>query len=228
MVIQFINRAGDGALEGFEEDILSGDDLYLLKVGSDGVEGDLGVVVLEREVAQPHVAQLGVPVPLQQFAAHIVRLVSAGAEDTLLEVSGIRAVEQHVLVVVGLDDEVVGRTDIRFHLGVDGSAVGHEHKTLPEVIDAVTEAVGRVVLDAEGVDAHAEQFPLFPFVEITPAGSQFLAHTVVPVDTLVDGCGGVDRQADAFAEGAYSTDMVGVVVGDEHTHDVLEVKAHLA
>ena len=141
-LIEFIDGAGCEPVEGFEEYILPGNNLYLLEVRADGVVRQFGFVVLEREVAEPHVTQIGVPVTFQQFAAGVVALVPAGREDPLLEVSGVRTVEKHMLVVVRLDDEVVGGTDIRLHFVVVGPAVGDQHEPLTEVVDAVAQAVG--------------------------------------------------------------------------------------
>ena len=168
------------------------------------------------------------PVTLDEFTADVIGLVSRRAEDALFEVGGVRTVEEHVLVVVGLDDKVVGRADIRLHLFVDGAAVGHEHETLTLEVDAVPEAVGGVMLDMEGVDLHTKQFPLHSFLEIASAGTQLLAHAVVAVDTLVDESRRVDRQVNAFAECAYRADMIGMIVRDEHTHDILKIEPHVA
>ena len=79
-----------------------------------------------------------------------------------------------------------------------------------------------------GIDLHTEQFPLHPFLEIAPAGSQFLAHAVVAVYPFVNKRGGIDRQVNAFAECAYRADMIGVIVRDEHTHDILKIEPHVA
>ena len=133
-----------------------------------------------------------------------------------------------MLVVVRFDHQMVRRTDIRLHLFVRTAAVGHQHKTLPLVVDAVTQTVGRVMFDMKRVDAHAEQVPFFAAFKEASAGAQFFTHTVVAVDTFVYSSGGVDWQFDAFAECAYRTDMIGMVVGDEHTHDVGKVESHLA
>ena len=179
-------------------------------------------------MAEPNVSQFGVPVSLYEFSAYIVGLMSSRREDSLFEVSGIRTVEEHMLVVVRLDDEMVGRSDIRLHLFVDRSAVGHEHKALTVEVDAISETIGRVVLNTKGIDLHTEQFPLHSFLEIAPAGAQFLADTVVAVDTFVNECRGVYRQMNAFAECAYRADMIGVIVRDEHTHDILKIEPHVA
>ena len=150
-------------------------------------------------MAKPYIPQIGVPVALQYFAARVVALVSAGRENALFEVRRIRSVEEHVLVVVCLDDQVVCRADIRLHLFVHAAAVGHDHKALAEVINTVSHALGGVVLDVERIDLHAEQLPLFAFLEIAPAGTQLLAHAVVAVYTLMDQSGGINRQMDALS-----------------------------
>ena len=226
-VVEFIDRTGCGPVQGFEEDVASGLNLYLLQIGSHGVVRHFRVVVLLREMAEPHVPQPGMPVLLQQLPAGVVALVSARAQDTLFEIGRIGSVEQHMLVVVRLYHKVVRRADVFLHLLVDAAAVGHEHKALSAIVNAVPDAVGRVMLDAERVDFQPVQVPLFALVEETSAGAQFLAHAVVAVDTRVNLRRGVDRQFDPLAQGAYGTDMVRVVVRDEHAHDVPELQTHL-
>ena len=133
-----------------------------------------------------------------------------------------------MLVVVRLDNEVVRGTDIFLHLGIHRAAVGHEHKALPLIIDAVPEAVGRVMLDMEGIDMHTEELPLHASLEIASAGAQFLAHAIVTIDTLVNLRRSVYRESDAFAKRTYGPDMIGMVMGNEHAHDIMKIQPHIA
>ena len=133
-----------------------------------------------------------------------------------------------MLVVVRLNDQMVGGTDIRLHLRINRPAVRHEHETLTQIIDAITEAIGRVMLDMEGVDPHAEKLPLHAALEIAAAGTQLLAYAIIPVDALMNLRGRIDRQLNPLAQRAYGTDMVGMIMRDKHTHDIMKIKPHLA
>ena len=178
-------------------------------------------------MAKPYVPQIRMPVTLQQFTTHIIRLVSAGREDSLLEIGRIRTIEQHVLVVIRLNHQVISRSDILLHLIVHRPAIGHEHKALTIIIDAVTEAVSRVMLNTESIDGHSEQLPFLPFLEITTTGTQFLPYAIVTINTGMDLGGSVYRQFNPFTQRTYGTNMIGMVVGNQHTHNILKIQVHL-
>ncbi len=228
LVVQLICRTWRGASQRFEEDIATGLDLNLLQVLLDGVVSYLGVVVLQGQVAEPDVSQPGMPVTLQERATGVVALMTARTKDSLLEVSRVRAVEQHMLVMIRLDHKVVRRTDIRLHLVVHRTAVGHQHKSLIHIIDAVPQTIGGVVLNVESVDLHAEQIPFLPSLEIPAARSELLADSVVAVYTLVDLGGGVNRNLHPLTQCTYRTDMIRMIVRDQDTHDIGEIEIHLA
>ena len=178
-------------------------------------------------MAEPYVPQIRMPVTLQQFTTHIIRLVSAGREDSLLEIGRIRTIEQHVLVVIRLNHQVISRSDILLHLIVHRPAIGHEYKALTIIIDAVTEAVSRVMLNTESIDGHSEQLPFLPFLEITTTGTQFLPYAIVTINTGMDLGGSVYRQFNPFTQRTYGTNMIGMVVGNQHTHNILKIQVHL-
>ena len=178
-------------------------------------------------MAKPYVPQIRMPVTLQQFTTHIIRLVSAGREDSLLEIGRIRTIEQHVLVVIRLNHQVISRSDILLHLIIHRPAIGHEYKALTIIIDAVTEAVSRVMLNTESIDGHSEQLPFLPFLEITTTGTQFLPYAIVTINTGMDLGGSVYRQFNPFTQRTYGTNMIGMVVGNQHTHNILKIQVHL-
>ena len=178
-------------------------------------------------MAKPYVPQIRMPVTLQQFTTHIIRLVSAGREDSLLEIGRIRTIEQHVLVVIRLNHQVISRSDILLHLIVHRPAIGHEYKALTIIIDAVTEAVSRVMLNTKSIDGHSEQLPFLPFLEITTTGTQFLPYAIVTINTGMDLGGSVYRQFNPFTQRTYGTNMIGMVVGNQHTHNILKIQVHL-
>ena len=228
LVVQLICRTWRGASQRLEEDIATGLYLNLLQVLLDGVVSYLGVVVLQGQVAEPDVSQPGMPVTLQERTTGVVALMTARTKDSLLEVSRVRAVEQHMLVMIRLDHKVVRRTDIRLHLVVHRTAVGHQHKSLIHIIDAVPQTIGGVMLNMESVDLHAEQIPFFAFLKIPAARSELLADSVIAVYTLVDLGGGVNRNLHPLTQGTYRTDMIRMIVRDQDTHDIGEIEIHLA
>ena len=189
--------------------------------------GDFRIVVLLREVAKEDVSKTVVVIAFEQFSACVVTLVSAVGEDAFFEESRVGTVEQHLFVVVGFDDEMVGRSDSGFDVVVRHAAVRNEHETFTHEIDDVSEAVGRVVRNTERVDLHAEEFEGFAFFEETASSAEFHRNAVVAVDACVDvGCG-INGQVDVLAETPDRADVVCVVVSNEDAHDVGEVQAHV-
>jgi hypothetical protein len=91
-----------------------------------------------------------------------------GRKDTLLEIDGIRAVEQHVLIVVSLYDKVVSITDSLLNVGIRFAAIGNQHETLAVSTNLVTEAIGGVVVDTERGDLHIVENECLPFLEVSP------------------------------------------------------------
>jgi hypothetical protein len=83
------------------------------------------------------------------------------------------------------------------------------------------------VLYSERIDSQTEQMPFLAFVEKAAARPEFLPHTVVPVYSLMYLRRRIDWQTDTFAQRPHGTDMIRVVVCDENTHNILEIKVHL-
>ena len=227
-LLQLIYRAGGGALEGSEGDILSYPNAHILQGFIHSAVCHFGIVVLEREVAEPDIMYIGIIVPRQECRAGLVALVSARREDTLFEIRRIRSVEQHALIMVGLDHQMVGRSDKLLHGGVRLAAVGDDDKALTQIVNRIAYAVGRIVRYAEGLDLHALQLPYRSFLKKASAGLELLSDAIVAIDTGMDLRRGVDRQMDPLAQRTYRADMVGMVVGDEHSIYITVVEAHLA
>ena len=84
------------------------------------------------------------------------------------------------------------------------------------------------MLNTKGIDTHSEELPLFSFLEISPAGPQFFAHAIVTVYAFVNfGCG-IYWQLDSLAQRTHRAYVIRMIVRDEHTHYILEIKPHVA
>ena len=84
------------------------------------------------------------------------------------------------------------------------------------------------MLDMEGIDLHAEEFPLFPEFKIAAAGTQFLPYAVVAVYTFMDLRGRINRQMHALAQRPDRAYMIRMIVRDEYAHDIRKIQTHLA
>ena len=132
-------------------------------------------------------------IPRNQFAASYIALMPAGRQDSLFEIGGIGAVQQHVFIVISLYHQVIGGAYIGLHLLVGFAAIGGNHKPLTIVVYHITDTLGRVVVDSERIDCHVKKRPLLFFLKIAATGFEFLAHTIVAVYSLVYQRGGIDR-----------------------------------
>ena len=227
-VVQDINGADRGAVQDFQKIVLTCYPPGLSRgFGYDAVS-QLGVVVLLRQVAEKHIAQPLMKIVCQHTGTSLVALMPARGENTLLQIGRVRTFKQHLLVVIGLDDKVVGCADSLFDLVVRRATIGDEHEAFPHIIDGIAQAIGGVVRDSEGVDPHTKEFERLTFFEETACGLEFERDAIVAVDAGVDGCSGVDGDMDMLSKPSDGADMVGMVVRDEDSHDVGEVEFHRA
>lgn len=164
----------------------------------------------------------------QYFATSDIGLMATWREDALLEVGRIRTVEEHILVVIGFDYDVLGGTDIFGHFRGSGTAVGSDKAAFAHEINDIADTLGGVVRNIKGIDSHTAELERNAFFEVFAGGAELEADAIVAVDTLMDELGGIDWEMNLLSEGAYGTDMVGMVVRNEHTHDLGEVQSHIA
>lgn len=176
-------------------------------------------------MAEEDIAQSGMEIIRNELCTSLVALVPSRGEDTLLEVDGIGAVEEHVFIVIGFDNEVVGVADSLLNVGIGFAAVGDEDKTLSVSTNLIAETVGGVVADAERRDLEIAKSECLTFLEIAAGSAQFLTQPVVAVDAFVDEAGCINRDMRPFAERADGADMVSVVVGDEDPEEVTKIKS---
>lgn len=214
-----------GAVERGEEEVLTGNVSTCSEGIGNGLVRHLRGVVLLREVAEEDIAQFRMEIIRNELCTSLVALVSARGKDALLEVDGIGAVEEHVLIVVGFDDEVVGVADSLLNVGIRFAAVGDKDETLSVSTNLIAETIGGVVADTERRDLEIAKSECLTFLEIAAGSAQFLAQPVVAVDAFVDEAGCINRDMRPFAERADGADMVSVVVGDKDPEEVTKIES---
>ena len=135
---------------------------------------------------------------------------------------------EHILVVVGLEDEVSGAGHVARDRVRRLADVRGDHQAVRAAGDEVSDAVAAVVRDLEGLDGEIADGEGHAFFDHAPGGAEGLVDVSTAVDAGVHAFGGVDRDMAAFAEAADGLDVVAVVVGDEHGQDAFEVDVGLA
>lgn len=226
-----VERGGVEAGEGYEVDAgLVGGDGCVLEIDhavaetghSDsgegrgyGAHGEVGGVVVVREVAEEDVAQLRGVDSGEKFGGDAVVEMAVGGLDAGLEIFGIAAVAEHVQVVVGLDDDVVGLPHVVVDALADAAEIGGYGETAVAVGDVESGVVGAVVHDVEGchfevADAEGELLVDWRVVVLDAA------RDVVAAQDAVEGLGGAEdaQMAVAAQQGIDVADVVAVVVGE--------------
>ena len=108
---------------------------------------------------------------------------------------------EHLFVVIGFDDEVVGLGDKGLHFVCDVSNIRHDTEANPVVLYAVAYAVHTVVGYAEGSDtkfASCERRSLLD--DFYTFGTDFLTHAIIAVNADVNTVGSIDGQTIVAAQ----------------------------
>jgi hypothetical protein len=121
--------------------------------GSDGEGGSVRGVVDGREVAEPDVLEVGVSGGANKVSGLEVGEVSMSVADALLEVNGVRAVGQHVWVVIGLEDGVGGRAEEVGELRSRSADIGGDQQASVVALEEKAGVVSGVVWEVERSDA---------------------------------------------------------------------------
>lgn len=167
----------------------------------------------------------------EHSATGLIALMTAWREDALLQIGRVGTSEQHIYIMISLDDDMVSRTYVCCHIFARRAGVGSYHESLSHEVYHVSYAFRRVMRYIECIDCHAGHSRYLKWhrlFEIMPTGAELGLHAIVAVDTRMYGSCGVDRQVDAFAQCTYGADMVCVVVRDEYRHDVGKIQPHLS
>ena len=207
---------GHGALQHVELYVFAGNDAITAQHALYGLAGQFGMVVLFREVAEPHVAQLLAHVLGYSLAAGCVVQMSAAALYTFFQVLGVGSVLQHLTVVVGLQHKEIGPPNKRGHLVGDVSHIGHDTEAHALSLNHIAHVVATVVGHTEGRHAKLAQVERNTGLHIAAQLGRHLArNAVVAVYAMVDGLGGIDGQTELMTHAAHALYVVGMVMGDE-------------
>ena len=216
-LLQIEDAHGGIALQNLELEVLAGNDAILSQHVLNRLARQLGVVVLLAEVAEPDVLQALSHVLGHSCGTVGIAEVTVLAENACLEIGGIGSVLEHLDVVVGLDDQIVGLADEGFHRIGDAAGIGDEAEV--DIVDTDHEAD---VL--AGVMRHGERGNVETAQREGLASNNLFLHrrvelalnTVVAIDALMNKLGGIDGQVVFVADAANRLDVVGVVVGNKH------------
>ena len=206
--------------------VLADNDAEGTENGLNGLAGQLGVVVLLGEVAEPYMTQMLTHVVGDSLATKRVVQMTAAGDDAGLQVLRIRTVHEHLHIVVCFDDEIVCPADAKGYLVGDMSHIGDDAEHYIAGNDFISYVVTTVVRHREGCHRKGPYLQCHARLDIAAQiGSHLLGYTVVAIDALVNDAGGIDGQVLVVAETAYGLDMVSMIVGDEYVVNAGEAQA---
>ena len=110
------------------------------------------MIVFLTQMAEPHMLETLCHVLGKGYTAILVAEMARYIHYPFLKMCGIRTVLEHLLVVVGLDDEIVGIGDMGLYLGGNLARVGDNAEGDAVVLYLESHIVGTVVGHSEGGD----------------------------------------------------------------------------
>ena len=115
-------------------------------------------------------------------------------EDAGLQMFWIVSLHQHLHIMVGFQNKILGATDETGHLVGDAAGVGNDAEGGIVSLDEIAHIVTTVVRNGEGRDAEVAYLHGFTRRQLVAQLSVHLAlHAIVTVDTLVNDFSSIDR-----------------------------------
>ena len=153
--------------------------------------------------------------------------VTVVGENAPFEVRRIGSVQQHGLVVVRLNNQVVGLPQVFVGRRSDGSQIGGKGKMQVAVGDEEAYIVAPVVGHLESGNREVSDLEGH-LLDDGPVGAVNLVdHAVVKIHAVLDGLGGIDGDSIFFAQCPGRLDVVGMVVGDAQCYNLFKGNAIL-
>ena len=124
---------------------------------------------------------------------------------------------QHLLVVVGFEDEMCTFQDVLLDILRHITHIGHHGEAVIPHLDIVTDILGCIMGQGKCCDSETSNLERFFLINVLAILYRNL-HGVLPVlvHAFVNERSGIHWDVVLFAEFAGSFDVVGVVVGDDH------------
>jgi hypothetical protein len=163
----------------------------------------------------------------QELGCSFVAEVSLRACNAIFQELGIVTHPQHILVIVGFHDQVVGLENVLGSGLGDMAKVSDKAEHLAVHLYTVANVIGSVMRHLKRSDGKLVETEGNLLLHKTYATGQFLCHTVVVVDTLMGLTCGVYRDSTLLAQIAQSLDMVSVIMCHKYCHDSLKRNTYI-
>ena len=141
---------------------------------------------------------------------------------SLLERIVVIAVFEHLFVVVGFDDKIVGSGDIVGHVARDIAQVGSDYQSLIVEQDRIPHCIACIVAYRERLYDEVSDCDFVAFTEHS-AVVALGGDTDIAVDTVEDSLRSVDGEVVFLCQYTDVFDVVGMGVGDEYAVNMAKV-----
>lgn len=186
------------------------------------------MIVFIAKMAEPNMAKSGRRIFDQSLSTLVVAQMPFGSADALLQMARISTLRQFFGLIVGFQDKVLRLRNTLLDLIGDVTTVSNQAKAHTFAYDTITRAVSTIMRDGEGGDGKLTYLLSFSFLQIEEIFLVDLsAHTPVAMYTTVYVRRGKDGNVAITTQSPYRLDMVGVVMGKDDMHDMVEFDAIL-
>ena len=163
----------------------------------------------------------------QKFGCHMIGQVTGVGEDPFFEIQWIRPFQKTLLIVIRLQDKVVGFEQERHRFVVDTTHIGRNDHRGHTIRNAVADNVGGVMADRKGRNPESGHFFGRTLGHFPPALVQFLRYFITAVHAVEHLGGGENRDMVHLAQRTYGGDVVEMIVCKENRMDLRQIHAYV-
>lgn len=188
--------------------------MALRQTGLDGFISQLGRIVFPAEVAQENIFEPAMVMGGEEIGGIGVAQMTRPRDDAFFQVIGIRALLQHLHIVVRFENQAMSLLQVTGHAVGNTAQVGGKHKTTPARLDAVADIIGPVVRHFKSGNGKIAYRKRNIFENGTAYRVYLLRHAITTVHTVENRLRRVHGNAALLSHVTGSFDVVGMVVGD--------------
>jgi hypothetical protein len=222
-------------LEGFEGDVLGGDEEFAAEGGFGGAAAkgffgreadEIRIVVFLGDVGQDEMPDAGIKSfgIGEEFTDRVIGEMAGAGEDALLDDPGIWADLEHVEIVIGFEDEAIGLAEMDSDVVWKVAEIGADGDFSAVCAEGEADGVGGVVRDSERVDVDVADGEALAGLDGFYAAEAFAEG--VGQDALEGihcGLGDIEGRFPEAEDLREAVAMVGVLVGDEDGVETVDI-----
>src|SRR5574344_226020 len=152
------------------------------------------MIILLTEMAQPYFTQLLCHVFSQMLGTVFIAHVTDIAQYAVLQILRIRTMTKHLLVMISLNNPIIGTADIRLHLICHTACIRNNTESHTLCFNAVTHIVITVMRNTERSDMKLTYIKRYPFFDDTSqVTTDFALDAITATNADMNVTSGIDR-----------------------------------